>query len=200
MLKKIYLSPFGYIVSIIMQVFAFIHKPFMVYGHYNYVQKKFQKRTRISSSAKLVNKSKINISDNVWIGHYCIIDGIGGVEIGEGVHLASHTCIYTHSSQDSIRLLGKKYIEFEPENRLGYIIEPVKIGKYSFIGTSSVILPGSVLGKGVIVGAGSVVKGEFTDFSILAGNPAKIVGNTKERDKKFFGEEIVKQCYYDTFY
>jgi len=199
MLKKLYLSPLGYIISLLMHIIAFTHKPFMVYGHYNCVQKKFKKRTRISTSAKLVNKNKINISDNVWIGHYCLIDGVGGVEIGEGVHLASHTCVYSHSSHDSIRLLGRKYIEFIPENRVGYLIKPVKIGEYTFLGTSSVILPGTILGKGVIVGAGSVVNGEFPDYSVIAGNPAKIVGNSKDRDRSFFDNEIVKQNYYDAF-
>lgn len=198
MLKKIYLSPLGFIISIIMNFAAFFHKPFMVYGYYNRIHRKFFKKTRISSSAKLVCKNKINISNNVWIGHYCLIDGVGGVEIDDGVHMASHSCIYTHSSHDSIRLLGEKYIEYNPENRLGYIISPVKIGKYTFIGTSSVILPGTILGKGVIVGAGSIVKGVFPDYSVITGNPAKIIGNSKNRDKGFLENEIVKQNYYDT--
>jgi acetyltransferase-like isoleucine patch superfamily enzyme len=199
MIKKIYLSPFGIVISFFLNLLSFLHKPFMVYGFFNSIQRKFFKKTRISSSAKMVNKSKINIYDNVWIGHYCLIDGIGGVEIEEGVHIASHSCIYTHSSQDAIRLLGKNYINFNPENRIGYIIDSVKIGKYTFIGTSSVILPGTKLGKGVIVGAGSVVKGDFPDYSIIAGNPAKIFGNTQDRDKDFLEIDIVKHNYYDSF-
>jgi len=111
MLRKLYLSPLGYCISFVLNTIAFIHKPFMVYGFYNRVQKRFYKNTRISSSAKLIDKQNIDIADNVWIGHYCLLDGIGGITIGEGVNIASHSCIYSHSSQNAIRLLGKKFIE-----------------------------------------------------------------------------------------
>ena len=41
------------------------------------------------------------------------------------------------------------------------------------------LLPGTCLGNGVIVGANAVVKGTFPDGAILAGNPARIVGDNK---------------------
>src|ERR1035437_2665446 len=157
MLRKLYLSPLGIFISWGLSFFSFWHRPFMVYGHYNRKQKKFQKHTRISSSAKLSGKSSIDIGNNVWIGHYCLLDGIGGISIGEGVHLASHSCIYTHSSQNSIRLLGRKFIEVPAEMRPGYIIKKVSIADFTFIGTSCVILPGVSIGTGCIIGAGSVV-------------------------------------------
>ncbi|MCX6231079.1 MAG: acyltransferase [Bacteroidetes bacterium] len=197
MLRKLYLSPLGYIISFILNAMAFIHKPFMVYGFYNRVQKRFYKNTRISSSAKLIDKQNIDIKDNAWIGHYCLLDGIGGIVIGEGVNIASHTCIYTHSSQNSIRLLGKKFIEIEAKDRIGYIIEKVEIGEYVFIGTSCVILPGTKIGKGAIVGAGSVVKGEFPDFAVIVGNPAKVVGDSRKADEVYFDNQLVKEHYFD---
>ncbi len=113
----------------------------MVYGYYNRVSGKFHKKTRISSSVTLINKRTIDINDDVWFGHYSLVDGIGGVIIGRGVHVASHTCIYSHSSQNAIRILGDKYIETPASSRPGYILEKVVIGDYTFIGTSSVILP-----------------------------------------------------------
>jgi acetyltransferase-like isoleucine patch superfamily enzyme len=197
MLRKIYLSPLGYLISIVLNLIAFIHKPFMVYGYYNRVQKIFFKNTRISSSAKLVDKQHIDIKDNVWIGHYSLLDGIGGIKIGEGVNIASHSCIYTHSSQNAIRLLGKKFIEIEAKDRTGYIIKGVEIGEYTFIGTSCVILPGSQIGKGCIIGAGSIVKGDFPDFSVIVGNPAAIVGDSRKADEKYFSDSLVITNYFD---
>jgi len=197
MLRKLYLSPLGYCISFLLNTIAFVHKPFMVYGFYNRVQKRFYKNTRLSSSAKLINKQNIDIADNVWIGHYCLLDGIGGITIGEGVNIASHSCIYTHSSQNTIRLLGKKFIEIPANKRIGYIIEKVEIGAYSFIGTSCVLLPGTKIGKGVIVGAGSIVKGDFPDYSIIVGNPAKIVGDTRKIDEKYLSDPHVIANYYN---
>ena len=52
---------------------------------------------------------------------------------------------------------------------------PVVIGAGSWLGAGVVVLPGTTLGRNVVVGAGSVVKGEFPDRSVIAGVPAKVV-------------------------
>lgn len=197
MFKKIYFSPIGILISIALWLLALIHRPFMVYGFYNQKTKKYLKRVRIGSTVKLVNKKTIDLSDNVWIGHYALIDGIGGVSIGKGVHISSHTVIYSHSSHDAIRLLGDQYIMEETKSRIGYKLKPVTIGDYSFIGTSSIILPGSTIGRGCIIGAGSVVNCNIPDYSIANGNQIQIIGDTRERDNKNFGTIIDETKYYD---
>jgi acetyltransferase-like isoleucine patch superfamily enzyme len=197
MLRRLYLSPLGKFISYILNAFAFFHKPFMVYGFFNKVDGKFYKKTRVGSNVILGFKEKIDIKDNVWIGFNSLLDGIGGIEIEDGVNIASHTCIYTHSSQDAIRLLGNKFIEISAKERPGYIIGNVKIGAFTFIGTSSVILAGTSIGKACIVGAGSVVKGDFPDYSIIVGNPAKNVGDTRTVDKELYQSGIEFKNYFD---
>ncbi|WP_434938294.1 acyltransferase [Shewanella sp. HL-SH8] len=49
------------------------------------------------------------------------------------------------------------------------------IGKNSFIGAGSIIMPGVIVGESSIVGAGSVVTKNVPDNVIVAGNPAKII-------------------------
>ncbi|MFM7023851.1 MAG: acyltransferase [Flavobacteriales bacterium] len=198
MLRKIYLSPLGVPISLAMHIIALFNRSFMVYGFFNKVDGKFHKRTRIGSSVVMNDRKKIDIKDNVWIGHYSVLDGIGGIHIGEGVNIASHACIYTHSSHNSIRLLGKKFIETPAEERIGYVIKGVSIGEYSFIGTSSVILPGTKIGKGCVVGAGSMVKGEFPDYSVIVGNPAKVIDDTRKIDDKLFAEGLSRENYYNS--
>jgi acetyltransferase-like isoleucine patch superfamily enzyme len=44
-----------------------------------------------------------------------------------------------------------------------------------------VIQAGTILGEQCIVGAGAIVKGKFDDFSVIVGNPAKVI---KQYDKK----------------
>lgn len=56
---------------------------------------------------------------------------------------------------------------------------PVYIGENAFIGASVVVLPGTHIGKSVIIGAGAVVKGNIPDYAIVVGNPAKIIGDTR---------------------
>jgi len=50
-----------------------------------------------------------------------------------------------------------------------------KIGHDVWIGTKATILPGTQIGSGAIIGAGSVVGGEVAPYSIVAGNPARIL-------------------------
>jgi serine acetyltransferase len=53
--------------------------------------------------------------------------------------------------------------------------QPVTIGSGSWIGHGAVILPGTRLGRNVVVAAGSVVRGEVPDHSVVAGVPAKVI-------------------------
>ena len=133
-LKKIYLSPAGYLISAVLNTLAIFHQPFMVYGFYNRVQKRFMKYTRISSSTKLVNKSSLDIGDNVWIGHFSVLDASNRICLCDGIQTGSHISIYTHSSHNSVRLLGASYIK--ENERIGYIDGSVTVGEYSFLGDS----------------------------------------------------------------
>jgi acetyltransferase-like isoleucine patch superfamily enzyme len=195
-LRRLYLSPLGLFLSLIMRMISVFHKPFMVYGYFDKPSGKFRKNTRVSSNAKLLNRATIRLDDNIWIGHFCLIDGTGGVKIGEGVNISSHTAIYSHSSNDALRLLSKDYIRIEAKSRPGYILKAVEIGEYTFIGSSSVILPGVTIGRGCIIGAGSLINISIPDYSIAYGNPIRINGDTRERDKILYPDLIIKDTYY----
>lgn len=61
----------------------------------------------------------------------------------------------------------------------------IEIGKNSFIGANSFILPGTRIGHNCIIGATSVVRGYIPDGSIVIGNPAKIISTTEEMGIKW---------------
>ncbi len=195
MLKRIYLSPFGYVISLIQNIFSIFHQPFMVYGFYNQTQQKFMRQTRISSSTKVISKKKLDLSDGVWVGHYSVLDASHGIKFGKGVQTGSHISIYTHSSHNSIRLLGDSYLL--SNDRIGYITGNVLIGEFSFIGDSAVIFPGVEIGKGCLVKAGSIVTNSVPDFSVVSGNPAQVVGSVLTTDEKFLIDDAVRKTYFD---
>lgn len=64
-----------------------------------------------------------------------------------------------------------------------YLLNPISVGDDSFIGARASILGGTI-GKNCIIGACAVVKGNIPDNSIAVGNPARIIGDTREYAKK----------------
>ncbi len=56
----------------------------------------------------------------------------------------------------------------------------VHIGNNVFIGTGSIVLPGTIIGDDCIIGAGSIVRGSIPSDSLVIGNPAQIVGSTSQ--------------------
>lgn len=57
------------------------------------------------------------------------------------------------------------------------LIAPVVIGTRAFIGAGAIVLPGSKIGDYSIVGAGAVVAADVPARSIVAGNPARVIGD-----------------------
>lgn len=172
----------------------------MIYGYFDRKNKRFLKNTRISSSTSILHPNNLDIDDNCWIGHHCLIDASGSLTIGEGVQISSLNAILTHSSHISIRLLGKAFLEKELHERIGYIAEQVIIGSYTFIGSGAIILPGTIIGKGCVIGAGSIVKGEIPDYSLVVGNPAKIIGTVEKFDIPYVQTQDIDNTYFDKSY
>jgi acetyltransferase-like isoleucine patch superfamily enzyme len=151
-------------------------------------------KTRISSSTFIDNPKTFFLSDNIFIGHYNYIEASGKIIIEEGVQITNFCSITTHSSHQAIRLYGKHYTEFKQHE--GYVRGDISIGKYSFIGPHSVITPNTHIGKGSIVAAFSYVKGDFPDFAIIAGNPAKVIGFTGDKDAQLLEQYPHLQQFY----
>lgn len=193
---KLYFSPLGYILHVVLKILAFFGKRTLVYGYRN-SDGKYLPRCRMSSTVYISDKKKLKIEDNVWINHYVRLDTTGGLEIGEGCQIGYGSCILTHSSHVAIRLAGIHYMEENLEDRPGYIFKPVKIGKYTFIAGGCYIMPGVTIGKGCVIGVNSVVNKDVPDYAILAGSPAKIIGSTLDVDMKYIHDMSVQSSYYD---
>jgi acetyltransferase-like isoleucine patch superfamily enzyme len=64
--------------------------------------------------------------------------------------------------------------------------KPVFIGNDVWVGAKSIILPGITIGDGTVIGAGSVVTKNVLPYTIVAGNPARII-------RKRFSENKIEQ-------
>ncbi len=141
--------------------------------------------TRIAPSTCIEHEAKLLLADHVYIGPFNFIEASGGVTVGEGVQITHHVSIVTHSSHRAQRLLGRAYVGWPADAanpKPGWVAGAVEIGPYCFIGPHSLIEADSHLGRGCIVRAGSVLRGEYPEFSVIAGNPAQVVGDSRDGD------------------
>lgn len=117
---------------------------------------------------------KIDIGSRVCMSG-CTIYAIDSIKIGSHTDIGA-ACKIIDNDFHPLSLSDRRPIE-----KLQLVKHrPIVIGEGCFIGANSIILKGSILGRNVVVGAGSVVCGTFPDNVIIAGNPAKIIKENKE--------------------
>ena len=108
----------------------------------------------------------VKVGKNVWVGPFCILDGQGGLIIGDGCNIGAGTKIYTHDTVKRCLSEGKHEKD----------IDPVEIGPYAYIGPNVVIMRGVAIGHHSVLGAGSFVNKDVPPHSIAVGSPAKVIG------------------------
>jgi acetyltransferase-like isoleucine patch superfamily enzyme len=133
------------------------------------------------------NYSKVTIGNQVFIGGGTIIDCVSEVNIGDNV-LISYQCIIqdsdNHSTKFSIRKndvtdwMNNQYHNWDVTPK-----KPVSINKGAWIGARSLILKGVTIGEGAVVGAGSVVTKDVAPWTIVAGNPARVIREILPEDR-----------------
>ncbi|MGV3512588.1 MAG: acyltransferase [Novosphingobium sp.] len=129
----------------------------------------------ISPDAVFSNAERITIGDRVRIGSRCHIwagPGNGQIRIGNDVLFGPEVMV-TAASYD--------YNNGSPVTDQPMTERDIEIGDDVWLATRAVILPGARIGNGAVVAAGAVVKGEVPPFAIVAGAPARIVGQREIR-------------------
>ena len=170
-------------------------RPKMVPGFKRLTDNVLLSRTRISNSTFIDHPENFHVSNNVFIGHHNFIEASNKITIEEGCQLTNFITVTSHSSHNAIRIYGDHY--GGGKKMKGYVAGPVEIGKYSFIGPHVTIMPNTKIGKGSLVSAYSYVQGEFPDFSIIAGNPATVVGSTKTTDERILTQNPELTDFYE---
>lgn len=118
----------------------------------------------VQMGCRIYNGRKIFIGANTVINHGCLLDGRRFlVRIGDNASIGPEAVLLTlgHDPQSSdFALKGGDVV----------------IGDRVFIGYRAIVLPGVSIGEGAVVGAGSVVTKSIEPYTIVAGNPARVIG------------------------
>jgi len=124
------------------------------------------------TTAHQSSSKSIYIGKSVHIGSNAYVDYSGGVQIGDNVSISDGVRIYTHDHP----VHGGSVDWYA--NPISF--SAITILDYAWIGSNSIILPRvNKIGRGAIIGAGAVVSKDVPDFSIVVGNPARIIGMRK---------------------
>ncbi len=113
----------------------------------------------------------ITIGNNTQIGRHVVISAIKKITIGSNCLFGYNVSLVDHD-----HLLDPKLSPVE--SGLGKP-EEIEIGDEAFIGAHSFILKGVHLGQHCVVGANSVVAKSFPAYSVIAGNPARLIRKLK---------------------
>ena len=127
-------------------------------------QDKIQKLNPVLSIGELCN-----------LGAFNHITCTNKVTIGDGVLTGKWVTITDNSHGDT----NFETLKIRPEKRRIVSKGPVVIGDYVWIGDKATILPNVTIGKGAVVAANAVVTKDVPAYSVVAGNPAKIIKQNK---------------------
>lgn len=117
-------------------------------------------------------------------------DDFHRITLGDRVVVSLNVYFLTHDYSFTTALIA---IDEKPKTDIG-IFRDIVVGDNVFIGMNSIILPGTTIGNNVIVGAGSVVRGNIPENSIVAGNPATVIGDIREyahKTKSRSNQEVI---------
>jgi maltose O-acetyltransferase len=100
---------------------------------------------------------------------------------------------------DGVRIFTGEHSLSDPHFAL--TTAPVTIGRYAWVATGAIVLPGVSIGEGAVVAAGAVVTRDVASNDIVGGNPAEVIGKRTAPYldylpgyvRFFYGEEGVVQ-------
>ena len=115
----------------------------------------------------------LKVGEGTVIGDNALLDAHNGLTMGKNVNLSSNVVIYTgqHDHRDPyFRSKGGK--------------RSVEIGDRAWLGSNVMVLPGVVIGEGAVCCAGAVITRDVEPYTVVAGIPAKPVGE-RPRDLRY---------------
>jgi acetyltransferase-like isoleucine patch superfamily enzyme len=127
----------------------------------------FGENSNIYDSSLVLGHPKVG--KNCWIGPFTILDGSGGLEIGDYCTISSGVHIYSHDNVLQTLSSGKSPIERAP----------VVLHNNVYVGPNVVISKGIHIGEFSVIGAFSFVKHSIPSHSIAVGQPAKVIGKVE---------------------
>lgn len=131
-----------------------------------HIFKKCGKISTVDRKAYFGSGAGIEIGDYSGIGNSCRLPN--DIKIGSHVMMAPGVTVINTNHEFSRTDIPMCF-------QGDAVKAPVEIGDDVWLGTNAIILPGVTISRGTIVGAGSVVTKDFPEYSVIGGNPARLI-------------------------
>jgi acetyltransferase-like isoleucine patch superfamily enzyme len=132
----------------------------------------------ITFAARFSDSPTLEIGDDTGVGHGCSFTIGKRITVGRNCTLSGDIEIIDSNAHDT-----------DPAARLARRppqtddVRPVTIGDGVWIGRKCLIFPGVKIGEGSVIAAGSIVRNHVPAFSVVAGNPAKVMFRLKRPEQ-----------------
>jgi acetyltransferase-like isoleucine patch superfamily enzyme len=130
----------------------------------------FDGRVTINFAARFADHPLLEVGDKTAVGNQTEFRIGKRISIGQNCNLSGWTILMDsngHPVDPALRWAGRPP---DPED-----VRPIVIGDGVWIGLRCIIFPGVRIGEGSIVSAGSIVRTHVPPYSVVAGNPAKVM-------------------------
>lgn len=124
----------------------------------------------------------VEIQKQAIVGKNCKISShtfiCSGVTIEDGVFVGHGVMFINDTYPSAVNADGS------PQTEADWEMKTVLIKKQASIGSNATIFGGVTVGTRALVGAGAVVRHDVPDYAIVAGVPARVIGDVREREKR----------------
>lgn len=121
----------------------------------------------------------VEIRRTAKIGARCKIQAFAfipeGVTIGDGVFIGPHVCFTNDMFPRAINEDGTL------QSGADWDVAPTRVGRGASVGANATILCGLEIGDFALIGAGAVVLDNVPAYAVVAGNPARVIGDVRRR-------------------
>lgn len=123
----------------------------------------------------------IEIGENFYANHNCVILDCAKVTFGDNVFIAPDCGFYTAGHP----------IDYIRRNEGYEYAYPITVGNNVWIGGGTKVMPGVTIGNNVVIGAGSIVTKDIPDNVVAVGNPCRVLREITEEDfNKTYGKDL----------
>lgn len=133
-----------------------------------------RKNFAVAKAVQLKSTSRLTIGDNVYLASGVWLNAMGGMTIEDEVVMGPYVVISTgtHTFKDNSVRFG------------GTIMEPVTIGRGTWLAAHTVVRAGVKIGSGVLGAANAAVTKDVPDNVIVGGVPAKVIGQRIDTEEE----------------